>query len=257
MNPLEDAGYFPVPGAHLYTVLHGVKQPVARALLVGPFASDRHFSYVPWVRWARHLAAQRIESLRYDYRGVGESTGAFEEMSFDNWVEDVAMLAQWLKSRQPEVPLVLHGLELGAVLAGKVFETGLGEAWLSWAPPEGGNQALRATLLRRVSADNMFKYGHERRLLSDYVGQLESGQPLEVDGYQWSSKLWRDSYRFELAPADGGRPVRTVKLDKHAAPLVKGSSVGYEVINRDFSELFADNYAWIANSLKLAPARQP
>jgi hypothetical protein len=30
-------GYFRVPGAHLYTVLHRVEDPVARILFVGPF----------------------------------------------------------------------------------------------------------------------------------------------------------------------------------------------------------------------------
>ena len=49
----ERAGYYPVSGAHLYTVLHEVAEPLARMLLVGPFASERHNSYLPWVRWAR------------------------------------------------------------------------------------------------------------------------------------------------------------------------------------------------------------
>ncbi len=55
---LECAGYFTVSGADLYTVLHEVPKPVARVLLVGSFASERHFSYHPWVRWARYLAAR-------------------------------------------------------------------------------------------------------------------------------------------------------------------------------------------------------
>jgi len=69
--------------------------------------------------------------------------------------------------------------------------------------------------------------------------------------------LWEDSFRFELPAAMAEevaagskcqRPVRTVKLDKHAAPLIKGSSVGYEAINRDFSKLFADNFEWITSA---------
>ena len=263
MNPLEQAGYFEVSGAHLYTVLHGVADPVARVLLVGPFASERHRSYIPWVRWARYLAARRIECLRFDYRGVGESTGVFEDMSFENWIEDVELLAGWLKSRLPDVPLALHGLELGALLAAKTFETGVGDALLLWAPPASANQALRATLMRRISMDHAFKYGDERKPVSDYLRQLESGDFLDVDGYQWSGRLWRDSFRFELPAGMEGecnttpackRPVTIVKLDKHAAPLVKGSSVGYEAINRDFSRLFDDNIEWIAHALAIDPS---
>jgi alpha/beta superfamily hydrolase len=132
---MEQARYFTVPGEHLYTVLHQVPDPIARVLLVGPFASERHFSYHPWVRWARYLAARRIEVLRYDYRGIGESTGTFEDMSFENWSEDVQLLAEWFSHQSPRVPLMLHGLELGAILAAKSFQTGTGDALLLWAPP--------------------------------------------------------------------------------------------------------------------------
>jgi len=101
-NPLENAGYLEFRGAHVYSVLHGVPEPIARVLLVGPFASERYASCIPWVRWARFLAARRIEALRFDYRGVGESTGNFEDMSFSSWSEDVRFLAEWLKAQSPD-----------------------------------------------------------------------------------------------------------------------------------------------------------
>jgi hypothetical protein len=257
-SSLEQAGYFEVPGEHLYTILHAVKDPIARVLLVGPFAAERHLSYLPWVRWARYLAARRIECLRYDYRGIGESTGGFENMTFHHWLEDVELLAGWLQTRSPGVPLTIHGLEMGAVLASKAFEKGVGDALLLWSPPTNCNQALRAALLPRIQAEQLFKYGSERKPVSDYLRRLEEGELLEVEGYQWSGTLWSDSFKFELpacmadeaaAAQTFQRPVRILKLDKNAAPLIKGSSVGYEVIGKDFSALFADNFEWIATAL--------
>ena len=250
----EKAGYFELPGADLYTVLHEVANPSARVLLVGAFASERHSSYIPWVRWARYLAERGIECLRYDYRGVGESTGVFENLSFDDWSEDVELLAGWLQSRSPEVPLVLHGLELGALLANKAFSAGIGDGLLAWAAPNSADEVLRAALLRRIAMDNMFRYGDRRRRLPDYLQQLET-EHLEVDGYRWSAKLWQDSFNLELPAGmkDGGtsvsgneRPVRTVSLDKSAEPLVKGSM--YKSINPDLNGLFADNFKWIATA---------
>jgi len=256
VNASEQAGYFPVAGAHLYTVLHAVQEPLARVLLVGSFASERHFSYVPWARWARFLAARRIECLRYDYRGIGESTGVFEQMSFDNWSEDVELLAAWLKSRSPGVPLVLHGLELGALLASKAFAANVGDALLSWSAPKSANEVLRTALLKRIAVDNIFRSSAECKRVADYLQQLETG-PLEVDGYRWSSRLWRDAFRLELP--DGfedqssvvprKRPVRMVSLDKSAEPLVKGSA--YVSINSDLSGLFADNFEWITRALAI------
>jgi hypothetical protein len=250
---MEHAGYRKVSGAYLYTVLHEVPNPLARVLLIGPFASERHNAYLPWVRWARYLATQGIEVLRYDYRGIGESTGLFEEMTFKHWIEDVDLLADWLKNRTPDVPLVLHGLEVGGLLAANAFHSGIGRALLLWSPPSTANQALRATILRWVGLEYLFKPSEDVKPAAEYIRQLEHGDPIEVEGYQWSSSLWRDSFGVKLPASmiDEGtaasaydRPVRIVKLDKRAAPLIKGGFVGYDEA-KDFSWLFAPNAEWI------------
>jgi hypothetical protein len=174
-------------------------------------------------------------------------------MTFENWLEDVDVLAGWLNSRSPKTPVILHGLEMGALLAAKTFESGVGDALLMWAAPTSANQALRGSLLHRISMDHAFKFGDERKPVSEYLRQIEGGSALEVDGYRWSPRLWLDSFRFELPAGLGDegkiaqydRPVRSVKLDKRAAPLFRGSSVGYEAIHRDFSKLFAENFEWM------------
>jgi hypothetical protein len=254
----EQAGYFKVPGAHLYTVMHQTECPVARVLLVGSFASERHYSYDPWVRWARYLAQRRVEVLRYDYRGVGESEGVFEDMSFEHWCEDVELLAGWLRNRSPNLPLVLHGLEMGALLAGKAFDAAIGDVLFLWSPPANANLALRPPLLRWVAADQLFKFGDGRRPASAYIGELEKGSTIEVEGYQWSAKLWRDSFAVVLPHAleDEGharaayqRPVRTVVLGKEAVPLVKGGPHVAADGPKDWTPLFAKNWGWLAAEL--------
>jgi hypothetical protein len=250
----EQAGYFEVPGAHLYTVLHEVDKPFARILLLGAFASERHSSYGPWVRWARYLAARGVECLRLDYRGMGESTGVFEETTFEHWIEDSKLLAAWLKIRRPQAPLVLHGLELGALLAAEAFAANVGDAFLSWAAPNNANDVLRGWLIRRVAMDNMFRYPTHRKSAAEYIRRLETG-PIEVDGYELSGKLWRDSSNLKLPPGmqtegnfvtESQRPFRMIRLGNDAAPLVKGYK--YDTINPDLGGLFAANFQWIAKS---------
>ena len=252
----ESIGYFPVPGAHLYTVLHEVRNPVARVLLVGPFASERQNTYIPWVRWARYLAARGIEVLRYDYRGIGESTGEFAQMTFDDWSQDVQLLSEWLAARPQPSPLMLHGLAMGAVLAGRAFDAGIGDWLLLWSPPESANQVLRSSLARWMGLEQIFKFGSDRKPISAFVSDLESGLSLEVEGYQWSARLWRESQSIampdcltsaEKAAAKFERPVRIERLGKEAAPLAKGGSVGYDDL-KDFTWLFEPNYAWLTEA---------
>lgn len=254
----EHAGYFAVPGAHLYTVLHQVPDPLARVLLVGPFAAERHFSYSPWVRWARYLALRRIEVLRFDYRGIGESTGVFEEMSFENWYEDVQLLTNWFASRSTGTPLLLHGLEVGAILAAKIFREGKGDALLLWSPPPNANHVLRSNLLHWAAVEQLIESPENRRPASDYIRQLERDSFVEVHGYQWSSRLWRDSFYFDLpiTADDKGsssladdRPVKVLKLGIDAAPLVK-PRLPYDQVP-DLTWLYEDNFGWIAATLGL------
>ena len=91
----------------------------------GPTDRDGNSALVPgagghMMRLAAALAAQGIASLRYDKRGVGESThpGLREDdLRFRDLVDDAAELAQPLQADARLGPLVLLGHSEGALIA--------------------------------------------------------------------------------------------------------------------------------------------
>ena len=63
-------------------------------------------------RSAKAAAAAGFASLRFNFRGVGQSTGQFDHGLGEQ--EDVVAALSWLKGRYPALPLALIGYSFGA-----------------------------------------------------------------------------------------------------------------------------------------------
>jgi hypothetical protein len=268
-RPPEEAGYLAHSGEQMYYVLHPpVGRRLGQVLLAGPFASERPHTYISWVRWARFLARFGFEALRFDYRGVSESTGRFEDMGLASWVEDVHACARVLRERGDGCPLVLHGHRMGALLAANAFEVGLGDALLLWSPPASGREMLRETLRRRLATDLALDSKAKRKTREEYIAELEAGKLVEVEGFLWSRKLWHSARDITLSLPEGesayavggteSRPVKVVHLDRTAGALVDPYGLMVPVrrgrsqprpLNPDLTEVFDANLKWIRQTV--------
>ncbi len=210
---LEEQGYLPghsVADGLVYYVHHHAcssrsREPGA-VLLVGAMGLERAHSELVWVRWARHLARRGLDVLRFDYRGLGESTGEHSELTIDSCVEDVTRSLGLLRELHPASRIALHGLRGGALLAARVFARRLGQALLLWEPPPSARDMLLETLRHKIAEDFALGRRGVARTRQDYIAELEAGGTVDVEGYAWSRGLWRSAADFPLVLPGGHEP---------------------------------------------------
>jgi len=66
-------------------------------------------------RAAQALADGKIAALRFNFRGVGTSTGSYDQGIGEK--EDVLAAVDWLEERHPGLPLVVGGFSFGSMVA--------------------------------------------------------------------------------------------------------------------------------------------
>lgn len=84
--------------------------PRAYALLAHCFTCTKDLKSAVWI--ARTLVRHSIAVLRFDFTGIGESGGAFEETNFSSNVGDLTAAADFLRQRF-RAPALLVGHSLG------------------------------------------------------------------------------------------------------------------------------------------------
>ena len=66
-------------------------------------------------RAAQALADVKIAALRFNFRGVGTSTGSYDQGLGEK--DDVLATLDWLEERHPGLPLVVGGFSFGSMVA--------------------------------------------------------------------------------------------------------------------------------------------
>lgn len=140
----ERTGEWPVAyesgTGHVAGMLHLPTEASGRVpavLFCHGFTGGRATDHRMFVNLARRLAAEGVASLRIDFRGSGESSGEFEDMTIESEVQDALGGLEFLRNHPRVAPahIGMVGLSLGGCIA--AIASGRGAALRAlalWAP---------------------------------------------------------------------------------------------------------------------------
>ena len=189
-----------VPGAvPLHGAAHGCLQnghPPWGLVFCDPFAEEKKCSHRVLVEAARSFCTADIGSLRFDYRGTGDSPGEFGEATPEQWVEDIVAAARHLRDYYHVGTVGLLGLRLGGALALQaVAADAPADFLILWEPVLSGKQYLaqnlRRSLIKAMLTD-------EDKFNSSQVKASLQQQYFDFDGYLISSEMRRQIEAIDL-----------------------------------------------------------
>jgi len=192
---MEEPLFFPSDDFRLFGVLH-TPQADARPyglVFCAPFAEEHKQGYRVFVETARRLEALGLPSLRFDYRGTGDSEGPFTAFTLAGAVRDIAAAAALLRERAGVERVGLIGLRLGASLAWRAAESSVVASCLVlWQPIVDGALFYRLSL-RRMLVRQMMTSGKAS-------GERATGDEatIDLDGFLASRAMCEEIKALDL-----------------------------------------------------------
>jgi pimeloyl-ACP methyl ester carboxylesterase len=149
--------------------------------LLNPLDNEANNAMRFYARMARRLASYQIPVLRFDYRGTGNSSCHFSEVSLKTLVDDIERIREFGARSYGINSTCLAGARFGATLA-LIYAGRYGQAddLILWDPildvrKEFKTYFINKTLLNhKMMGDRSKDYSISRRLAEDGVVELSS-----------------------------------------------------------------------------------
>jgi exosortase A-associated hydrolase 2 len=222
--PIDDdeASATAAPGQR-FCIFHAPPDDVTRrgcVLAVHAFAEEMNKTRSASADGARALAAAGFAVLQIDLAGCGDSSGEFEDATWDRWLADLAVAWKWL-ALYATGPRWLWGVRLGALLADQfaVSCQPRADGLLLWQPIVNGAQHL-GQFLRLKTVGTILREPVDpsttpvaRVAQPSPRADLASGLAIEVAGYRLTPTLADaiEAARLGAATAGDGRVPKQVR----------------------------------------------
>ena len=198
--------FLPAPAGQRLCLLHEPRAALRGAIVYAhPWAEEMNKSRRMAAMQSRALADAGFAVLQIDLMGCGDSSGDLADASWQGWVDDLVLAADWLSKRH-DAPLWFWGLRAGALLATQAAaQRAQACNLLYWQPALSGKQLLQQFLRLKAAAD--LQQGDAKATLERARAALAGGGCVEVAGYALPAAL-----ALGLEAATLELPARAVRI---------------------------------------------
>jgi len=120
---------------HLVGLVHKTERSKLWVVFCHGFMGNKAEVHRMFVKCARCLAEAGITSLRFDFRGCGDSGGESSEFGISDWISDVGRALDFIQSNYGAEEFALIGLSFGGGIASTVAERDFRIRYIVlWAP---------------------------------------------------------------------------------------------------------------------------
>lgn len=199
----EEYQYLNMRGEQVFSAHHFPSSPAARAIVMcHPLGEEKLWSHRVFVTLARDMAAAGFAVLRFDYRGEGDSDRCFEQSDLETRVEDACLAVETVRQLNRSVTdVTLIGLRFGTIVAA-ITATRRNDIQrlVMWDPILDGAAYMQSVLRLNL----MYQMALHRKIIENreaLVARMAAGETINVEGYELSERLFRQTSEFQLAAA--------------------------------------------------------
>ena len=200
-------------GQNVFGILHLPDGEATHGIVYcSPFAEEQKSTYRVFVEHARLLADKGVASLRFDYRGTGDSDGYFQDYLLEDWIGDTVAAIECLKEKSDFDKVCVLGVRFGGFIGIQAAQRSESVSDLIlWQPIISGKRFHRQEM-RRFMIRQMMTSGKATKGEEELASDAEEDNVIDMDGYLMRKELSEEIKETDLTGEDAAVPPRTLLL---------------------------------------------
>jgi len=228
--------YFGDSRQPLYGVHHSPSAAVFRddaVVICGPVGHEYCRSHTLLRGLAHSFSSNGYHVLRFDYRGIGDSSGEIGDFNIEHWLDDIQMAVNELKAISGVANISVIGVRIGGMLSLLASLRGIFNRLILWdcvLDPKKYLDDLGDMSAKLLNNSSWFKYVREKNelLANEYVG------------YQYS-KEYIDSLRtLNVMDSPFAKDLRVRSIFSSDSPGKELGDTYLKTVFSDYKSVFMD-----------------